>query len=96
MTVTLTGDTSTVLSGTPFGLCSPGPCFANPGSATVNVSGVGDKDNLEPLRSMARPREPDPVRPRVDAWDRPIGPFQFARATAKPKTVVESSERSFR
>jgi len=41
VTVTLTGDTSTVLSGTPFGLCSPGPCFANPGNATVNVSGVG-------------------------------------------------------
>lgn len=56
----------------------------------VTVQGVSDKDNLEPLRSMARPREADIFRRRVDPWERPIGPFQFARATAKPGAVVET------
>jgi hypothetical protein len=40
VTVTLTGDTTTVLSsGGPFGPCTP--CFTNAGIATVNVFGVG-------------------------------------------------------
>jgi hypothetical protein len=40
VTVTLTGDTTTVLSGGgPFGPCIP--CFTNAGSTTVNVFGVG-------------------------------------------------------
>jgi hypothetical protein len=40
VTVTLTGDTTTVLSGdSPFGTCTP--CFTNAGIATVNVFGVG-------------------------------------------------------
>jgi hypothetical protein len=55
----------------------------------VEVKGVSDKDNLEPLRSMAQPHERDPVPPTVDSWNRPVGPFQFARATAKPNAVVD-------
>jgi hypothetical protein len=55
----------------------------------VVVDDVTTKNDLEPLRSMARPKEPDPITPTVDAWTRPVGPFQFARATAKPNTVVE-------
>ncbi len=56
----------------------------------VTVQGVASKDNLEPLRGMAKPQVADIFRPRVDAWDRPSGPFQFARATAKPGAVVQS------
>jgi hypothetical protein len=55
----------------------------------VVVDDVATKNDLEPLRSMARPKERDPVTQTVDAWDRPQGPFQFARATAKPNTLVE-------
>jgi hypothetical protein len=56
----------------------------------VNIQGVGDKDNLEPLRSMAKPRQPDVWRHPVDPWNRPVAPFQFARATTKPSTVVDT------
>ncbi len=55
----------------------------------VTVEGVQLKSNLEPLRSMAQPREPDPVKLTLDPWNRPTGPFQFARATAKPQAVVD-------
>jgi hypothetical protein len=55
----------------------------------VVVSDIGTKNDLEPLRSMARPKERDPVVQSVDVWNQPKGPFQFARATAKPNTVVE-------
>jgi hypothetical protein len=57
----------------------------------VVVQGVAEKKDLEPLRSMAYPNEPDPIKRSVDSWNRPVGPFQFARATAKPGSVVESS-----
>jgi hypothetical protein len=59
VTLTLTGDTSTVLSGTPYGLCTPGPCYADPGSATVHVveAGINKTDTF--TDSMV-------------AWDNPL------------------------
>jgi hypothetical protein len=56
----------------------------------VTISGIATKNDVEPLRSMANPREPDPIKPTVDVWARQVGPFAFARATARPATVVES------
>jgi hypothetical protein len=57
----------------------------------VVVQGVAEKGNLEPLRSMAHPSETEPIKAKADSWDQPVGPFLFARATAKPNSVVESS-----
>jgi hypothetical protein len=47
VTLTLTGDTSTITSGVPFGL-SPGG-VVDPGSVTVNVFGVGTDTFTDPL-----------------------------------------------
>jgi len=48
VTVTLSGNTTTVLSGSsPFGSCSP--CYTNAGSTTVNVSGVGTGIFTDPM-----------------------------------------------
>ena len=55
----------------------------------VTIESVQSKADLEPLRSMAVPREPDPYRPSADPWTRPVGPFVFARAEAKPGAVVD-------
>ena len=57
----------------------------------VTVLGVEDKNDLEPLRSMAKPLDPiEALKPRVDQWLRPVGPFQFAKAKAKSRAVVEA------
>jgi hypothetical protein len=48
VTVTLTGDTTTVLGGTPFNLCNVS-CFANQGTATVSVAGVGTGTITDPM-----------------------------------------------
>lgn len=55
----------------------------------VDVQGVSDKDNLEPLRSIAQPREKNLNSSTADTRNRSAGLFQFARAVAKPGAVVD-------
>ena len=56
----------------------------------VDVQGIGIKRDFEPLRSMAiSPDASDGIGSAVDSWTRVHGPFQMARATARPGTLVE-------
>ena len=57
----------------------------------VDVTGVVTKQkDFEPLRSMAAaPNTNDGLGDATDRWDRVRPPFQYARATAKPGTVVD-------
>ncbi len=57
----------------------------------VDVTGIDNKSNFEPLLSMAKPNGPiDPLQPLVeDSWWRSKGPYQMARSTARPGTVVD-------
>ena len=56
----------------------------------VDVTGVDTKPAFEPLRSLAHaPDTADEMGSAVDAWSRVHGPFQMARATARPGAIVE-------
>ena len=56
----------------------------------VTVTGVATKAKDEPLEAMAvAPDTTDGLGDAVDDWQHVPGPFQLARATARPGTVVE-------
>jgi hypothetical protein len=59
----------------------------------VDVTGISTKSNFEPLQSMAHPRgnerDMDPFRTAIASWSRSQGPYQMARATARPGAVVD-------
>jgi hypothetical protein len=55
----------------------------------VDVQGLATKSNFDPLMSMAKPRDPDPLfNSPADTWSHTTGPYQMARSTARPGAVV--------
>ncbi len=58
----------------------------------VEISGVEDKQDANPLRGLAQPRSGalwEATLEGPDPWDRVRGPFRLARATPKPGAVVD-------
>ena len=56
----------------------------------VDVSGIANKTDFEPLQSMATPRGgDDPFRSAAESWMHAAGPFQMARSIERPGAVIE-------
>jgi hypothetical protein len=58
----------------------------------VMIQGMGEQNDLLPLRNLARPRPSNLVAPEVSGptgWDRLRGPFRVARAIPKGNAVVD-------
>jgi hypothetical protein len=55
----------------------------------VDVQGLATKSNFDPLMSMAKPRNSDPLfYSPADTWSHTSGPYQMARSVARPGAVV--------
>ena len=56
----------------------------------VDLLKVDSKTDFEPLRSLAVPKDTDPVQTLDQAWGKAVGPFQMVRATPRPGSVVNA------